>query len=326
MTLATTPTSKKQAPKPHFTHLPREIRLQILEYCLVVSGPINPYPAYYDHQDVFHENDRRPDVGLLRVNKSVNLEATRILDKENTWRMSGEVSITTAYMNELSGEAATPISFIHRDLLKHIVTRYDLHDVDVDGLLHHRLKTENILYHEHRSWTIASLWAKRIELLLATRPPMVTLEFTTIFCPLGCCRMDAIGELAARGRSAWHPRTSVYEYASAPQSSSNGSQGNTHVEFIGLETERERRQFRFNWLRPDHTFMDANSEKLGLELDIAFADSHREASESAGVEDGVCKCRQCVRNTQDEVERCHILLLLRLNARAESFSRDDMAS
>lgn len=64
---------------PHFTRLPREINDAILELCLVVEGPINPYPTKNEDQNPFEKAVCKPDVALLKVNKGINAEASESL-------------------------------------------------------------------------------------------------------------------------------------------------------------------------------------------------------------------------------------------------------
>lgn len=69
-------------------NMPREIRYQILELCLLVEGTINPYPALHEDKNQFAKCNRKPDVALLKVNKVLNFEATRIIYSMNTWQLS----------------------------------------------------------------------------------------------------------------------------------------------------------------------------------------------------------------------------------------------
>ena len=73
---------------PHFNGLPQEIRDAILELCLVVEGPINPYPTYYEDRNPFEKTDHQPDVALLKVNKQIKAEASKTLYGSNLWKLN----------------------------------------------------------------------------------------------------------------------------------------------------------------------------------------------------------------------------------------------
>ena len=66
----------------------RSVTPSWISICLVVEGPINTHPAYYESKDPFAEADRKPDVALLKVNKFINHEATKILYSKNVWRLT----------------------------------------------------------------------------------------------------------------------------------------------------------------------------------------------------------------------------------------------
>ena len=65
-----------------FMRIPPEIRMSILELCLIV-GKINPYPIHYEDDDPFAAVQRKPDIALLTVNKNLNAEASEIFYGKN---------------------------------------------------------------------------------------------------------------------------------------------------------------------------------------------------------------------------------------------------
>jgi hypothetical protein len=67
---------------------PSEVQRLILDWSLKVEGHIKPYPAYFESRDVFHETNKKPNIALLRVNRAIIKEATKILYAKNTWKVS----------------------------------------------------------------------------------------------------------------------------------------------------------------------------------------------------------------------------------------------
>lgn len=85
---------------PSLMTLARETRMDILRYCLVMEGDINPHPADYEKssdQAVDHKIKDKPAAALLMVNKTLNEEANVILYSENTWRMGNFLDSIEGY-------------------------------------------------------------------------------------------------------------------------------------------------------------------------------------------------------------------------------------
>lgn len=70
--------------------LPRELRDNIYEHCLVVPGDIVHYPEYYSHDRITDYKDRKLTgfLSLLYVSKQVYEEASPIFYSKNTFRIT----------------------------------------------------------------------------------------------------------------------------------------------------------------------------------------------------------------------------------------------
>ncbi|KAL8659864.1 MAG: hypothetical protein Q9202_006909 [Teloschistes flavicans] len=73
-----------------FLKLPNEIKDMIYRYCLVVKGAISPYPAYYQSRAAATLDIEGLNLALLRVCKSVAVDAKKILFGENVWHLTQE--------------------------------------------------------------------------------------------------------------------------------------------------------------------------------------------------------------------------------------------
>ena len=120
---------------PHFTGLPREIRDAILELCLVVEGPINPYPTYYEDPNPFEKANRKPDVALLKVNKKINAEAAETLYGGNLWKLTWrledyprilEATMGADFFDIVDQASPNKIWEIHRADIRHITLDLDI--------------------------------------------------------------------------------------------------------------------------------------------------------------------------------------------------------
>lgn len=75
----------------NFAILPREVRDNIYQYCLVTANIIYPYIAYYEQEDgikPYSKSKENLAIGLLGVKKSIQDEAATVLFGQNTWHLS----------------------------------------------------------------------------------------------------------------------------------------------------------------------------------------------------------------------------------------------
>ena len=184
----------------YLTSIPPEVRNIILEYCLVVHGPINPHPIYYESPDVFSEvTGHSPDMALLKVNRLLNKEATAILYSKNTWRISTLTSWPLDIMS-LQLFLCETVWGTHRQLIRKVTTSFDLRDMDPRDTLdlgwtfriacnfpefrqEHANPVEAI--HEKRLDNLIHAWMLRNSVLQRLPLTSVHFNFGYTFCPVG---------------------------------------------------------------------------------------------------------------------------------------------
>ena len=175
--------------------MPRETRYQILELCLLVEGAINPYPAHHEDQNQFPKRSRKPDIALLKVNKVLNLEATDIFYKMNTWQLSSPRPLDYPPSEE------DIIWKFHSGRISHLHIVMNMHDHPPDTVLTAVKKAdENSLTDDYRRTFIhercfrAALetWNWKMAVMSDIVPSTLEIDMEDMYCPLGCCRGEFI--------------------------------------------------------------------------------------------------------------------------------------
>ena len=266
--------------------IPREIRDAIFEICLVVEGPINPHPAYYESKDPFAEADRKPDVALLKVNKFLIHEATKILYSKNVWRLTwpgGDPQNFQRIVECRQGQ----IWGIHSQHIRHVITSFDVRDVEPDELLNasrtvHEpgysdldMVAKHRLIHDHRfqSLRLICQWKYLFFKLLSpssatvcgfSPPESATFDLDNFFCPSGCCREEALGAICREIVFQRDYRNCMLKGHQLEQCETDPQ---TKYTILGLKTTAERNIVRRAWHRK---LEDEDSEKVsgGTELSI----------------------------------------------------------
>lgn len=199
---------------PHrFTGLPQEIRDAILELCLIVDGPINPYPAHYEDRNPFEKTSRKPDVALLKVNKQVSAEASRILYGGNLWKLNWrfedcpekiESPEPEDFVKELTAALLrNKIWTTHRAQIRHVALDLDIQDLNAKKLKQSTVQeyermpreTDSIergkKIHDNRSFMLTTICCWKLSIIL--RPlKSVYIDVRRLFCSNGCCRLGLI--------------------------------------------------------------------------------------------------------------------------------------
>lgn len=190
-----------------FMRIPPEIRMSILELCLIV-GKINPYPTYYEDDDPFAAAQRKPDISLLTVNKKLNAEASAIFYSKNVWAVNwcdGDDSVIGR--GDWSNHIPTDrIWYVHRAEIRDVAFSLSVQDLDSRMLrvatkiayCHHHGLTESESterrqhVHALRSSALADICRWKINMLKSFGTRSVTLNVEDLFCSEGCCRTNAI--------------------------------------------------------------------------------------------------------------------------------------
>jgi len=174
---------------PHLLTLPREVRDQILGYCLIFDGEIIPYPTRYEITDgEIDKNQPLPCTALLAVNKVVRDEAAAVLFPKNTWRIS-------------NGRRSFPaVSKLHRLFLYHATITVDCRASDSTSQLEmtkewfgddYKALTSarrRELIHEERNYDFIEWWVENMKLAERFSLKTLRIDFTNCYCPSGCCR------------------------------------------------------------------------------------------------------------------------------------------
>lgn len=262
--------------QPHLLGIPPEIRDAILELCLVVEGPINPYPAYYESKDPFAETSRQPDVALLKVNKAVNQEATEILYSKNTWRLNlhdVEDASDTPMMYSLTNGTIWAVNQKH---IRHLFTSFDMRDFTSDTALAfaqyaHRKRLDGITQQERREGIhsnmieeLLSICTWKYKLILNLPAVSVIFDLKNLYCPTGCCRADLLGRLCD---IIFHRLASHGQPAARKEVSHLFTNSETKYTIIGLERRAERNLVLDCWARePESKHYDVKASSAETEL------------------------------------------------------------
>jgi hypothetical protein len=251
--------------QPHLLGIPPEIRDAILELCLVVEGPINPYPAQYESKDPFAETNRQPDVALLEVDKVMNQEATEILYSKNTWRLNlhyvGDASDTPMMFSLTNGR----IWAVHQKYIRHIFTSFDMRDFTSDTALDfarsaHRIRLDGMTQQERReeihtnmTEELLSDYAWKYKLILNLPTLSVIFDLKNLYCPMGCCRADLLGRLC---HNIFHRLASHGQPPIRKEVSHFFTNSETKYTIIGLERRAERDLVLNCWAREPESKQD----------------------------------------------------------------------
>lgn len=184
---------------PGLMNMPREIRYQILELCLLVEGTINPYPALHEDRDQFAKCNQKPDIALLKVNKVLNLEATEIFYEMNTWQLSSPRPLEDPpFEKDL-------IWKFHSDRISHLRIVMDMYDLPPNTILTAARKADgNSLedyqrtkfIHERCLEAALETWEWKTEMMVHIKPLTLEIDMKNMYCPIGCCHGQFIDGLA----------------------------------------------------------------------------------------------------------------------------------
>lgn len=257
---------------PHFTGLPREIRDAILELCLVVKGPINPYPTNYEDRNPFEKTERKPDVALLEVNRNINVEASRIFYGGNLWKHNWrsedysklpETAEFEDIIKHLKSLPRVKIWFTHRAQIRHITLDLDVRDQNATVLLHH---TEC----EYERIPSEASSAKRVEAIHQSRDMFLTFSCAFKLCIIrnmqlksarinGCCRLGLVRDACFHHLQLW---------ASSMKLEPGHRPAMPNITVVGFRNEDELTAGR-GWWEESHGVQldyvtDMNGQRIGL--------------------------------------------------------------
>ena len=214
---------------PHFTGLPQEIRDAILELCLVVEGPINPYPTFFHDRNPFEKTSRKPDVALLTVNKSINAEASMISYGSNVWKINWRSEdyprvldsfLQTGFTDDLEVLPRDQIWTTNRAQIRHITLDLDVRELVAAIYLHptevgyergpgETVSVERMeMTHTQRRMILGLFCAWKFRVIGGMQLRSAWIDVKKLSCSGGCCRSglmrsacyDHLRKLAAHGK------------------------------------------------------------------------------------------------------------------------------
>lgn len=178
---------------PHFLALPREVRDQIYEYCLLYKGELTPYPTWYDKEDRDGGLDQdMPCVALLRVCRTIRVEAEHVLYSKNVWKVSDVRSM---------GNPSYDRFIFQHPSIRHMSIQCDSRALDQKYALDIPklcFRTLPPLAPAERAAKIrpvlevnlTTLWRHTYTYLEGLRGlKTLRVDFTNSYCPSGCCRI-----------------------------------------------------------------------------------------------------------------------------------------
>lgn len=252
----------------------------------MVEGPINPLPAYYESKDPFAEADRKPDVALLKVNKFVNHEATKILYSKNVWRLTWPGGDPHNYQRMIDGKQSQ-IWGIRSQHIRHVITSFDVRDVEPDELLSTSrtvhgpdysdldVVAKHRLIHDHCFQSLRLICQWKYLFFEPLSPSSVTVcrfsplrsatfDLDNFFFPSGCGLDEALEVICREIIFQWDYRNCMLKCRLLEQCKTDPR---TKYTILGLKTTAERNIVHRAWHR---RFEDADNEKVngGTELSI----------------------------------------------------------
>jgi len=178
----------------HFLRLPREIRDEIYEYCLLFDGELIPYPTLYDREDgETNQGQEMPCTALLALNQTIRAEAEHVLYSKNTWRMSDVQSIDDTHWNgfEFRHDQIREISikFDSRALYPKQVLRVSK-VASTGPLAIHGYEQREEAIHQARGMILTYLWERTTWYVWMIQDlKTLRIDFANCCCSNGCCRL-----------------------------------------------------------------------------------------------------------------------------------------
>ena len=175
----------------HFFGLPKSVRKQIYEYCLIV-GEIDPFPTGREWKAPASTSVVKPAVALLLAHPWIEAEARDILYEGNVWLL----------LSKPKSQVEDFFWTCHRKDFHHVRIIISQHDLitrywiqgspcvteEMEGSRH--LRTERL--HQICTERLLVEWAAKIGWLLYPEMPdlkRLDIDLHQCYCPIGCCRM-----------------------------------------------------------------------------------------------------------------------------------------
>ena len=239
--------------------LPLDILRQILQDCLLVDGVINLYPASYQSPNVFSGN-KRPDIALFLVCKDIKSRAEHVFYGGNTFELNLDPFIhRELYSLDDIDIGIQTNEFWHSSMwdthatkFRHILTRFDPADLSLsESRAIRKIYHEDILqsnYMPIRSRNMHDLLLQRCNTFSLCKVETIefmeylktwTVDIENLYCPVGCCRRDAIDGLFSTiigTLESWEPTAKEREERRHPR----WNLPDVEIIYLGVENDEER--------------------------------------------------------------------------------------
>ncbi|KAL8825958.1 MAG: hypothetical protein Q9170_007592, partial [Blastenia crenularia] len=216
-------------PKYTFLSLPPEIRCMIYDLLLRIPATINPYPTAFQPRNVVPLGTPFPQVSILGTCRSIYAEASKVFYGDNTFRLNLDSS-ALASTNPLGPQGlvtaeGTKIRATKKDLIRHIVSGFDMRDVTPEHLVQISADLEPHIYaynpyqipnggiekaiRDTREMLQKRVWSCKMDVLNRFELQTLEAELTHCYHPNGYDRRSGIRYLMPMlWRRRFYPRAS----------------------------------------------------------------------------------------------------------------------
>lgn len=205
----------------------------ILDLCLISEHIVNPYPTTYEDDDPFNYAPSRPNMSLFLVNKMISAEAVEIFYGKNMFEFNWSHGDPLSLQGLLDKHAST-LWGIHGQYIRDVSTSFDVQDFDwllahsIDWHAGQNSTTPISVLHDTRLDRLVETCCMKLRFISTLRCDGVVMAVENLFCPHGCCRLEALRKAFDESLKEIRGRKSMSE----------GSK--TSLSINGLKTQAEK--------------------------------------------------------------------------------------
>lgn len=280
-----------------FLSLPREIRDQIYRLVLNTISVINPHPT--KDESIIQGSGSLPSTALLAVSKQVRAEARPLFYRENTWQLATEPARNTFTTVEpwFFQDICLRLRGDDTSDLDRMCIGYKYHSSPDDKLFgtnstytdDEKRAARMVLVHDECLEKVCTAWTAKVNMLLEdlTHAAFIMVDFSELYCPSGCCRLDMFAE---------EPIRRLLEALRSEESSF--IHGRPEVYFFGIQAEAER-MLLLEVYGFSKEAIYARPRKVGFKGQESI-DQQEETEENAANEEAESKAIRQVSDTESE--------------------------
>lgn len=193
------------------------------------------------------QTENRPCAALLGVNSTIRDEAASILFGKNVWRLSS---------NKYVQEDRCRLWETYAKYFRHVITKFDARDIDetqlldismsemdrIDGDTGHFDQAGTANIHQEQLSLLEDSFIKKRDVLQRMHLKSLSLDFSKLYCPIGCCRREALQScLVFLGSTGpWYTREQERGHDLKTKLK-------TDVKILGIKDDKEKKLFREAW-------------------------------------------------------------------------------